>query len=193
MDHAVFHHNWKLVHGRREVETALKDMACAVERMSHPKRPLVLISLLKGGLWTGYQLLFLLEERFPGRFHDIRVGHLGISSYGDQTKPGGIKITHTLDLDVKDLERAIIWIVDDIWDTGKTMETACDRVRRLGGIDIQTCVLVFRCEGAAPDFPHRPNVWGFKYEGKEFFAGCGMGIGEQHRHHPELYVEKSRL
>lgn len=189
----VFEHNWKLEYTRQEVADALRQMCTSMMELSDNTRPLVLIPLLKGGLWAGYHLLFLFEQMYAGRFRDTRIGHMGLSSYGDQRVPGDVKVTHTLDLDVKDLERAVVWVIDDIWDTGNTMKTAHDRIRRLGGIDLQTCVLVYRCSGPAQNPPNGPDVYGFKYEGKEFFAGCGMGIGEQHRHHPELYVEKNRV
>lgn len=178
------------VFSREEVSTALQNMAGSIRRLSCtvPQRPLVLISLLKGGLWTGYQLLNRIQplvEVFP----DIRVGHMGISSYGGGTVPGEVKVTHTLDLSPSDLEGSVVWIVDDIWDSGNTMKVAMDRVKRLGGIDLYTCVLVYRYNGCAPDFPNRPNIWGLKYEGSEFLAGCGMGMGELHRHHPSIFAE----
>lgn len=192
MEQDVFERNWELQYTSQQVQYALQDMTNMIVGSSDQKHPLVLVLLLKGGLWTGYNILNLITTMFSGYFVDIRIGHMGLSSYGDQKVPGDVKVVHTLDLDVKDLEESTIWIIDDIWDTGNTMKTACDRVRRMGGTDLNTGVLVYRCGGQVQTPPNGPNVYGFKYEGEEFFAGCGMGIGEQHRYHPELYIEKSK-
>lgn len=193
MDYQVFNHNWRLAYSSQHVQYALGQMTHAIVRLSNPKHPLVLISLLKGGVWTGYNLLHQITDMFLGRFKDIRIGHMGLSSYGNNKVPEDVKIIYTLDLDISDLEGADIWIIDDIWDTGKTMKTAYDRVRRMGGADLRTCVLVYRRKAAIQDPPNGPHVYGFLHEGDEFFVGCGMGIGEQYRYLPELYVEKNRL
>ncbi len=190
-DKQVFNQNWTILYTQEQVDGALSKLCSAIQYGSDPTKPLVIISLLKGGLWTGYRLLNLLEEKFPGRFPDIRIGHMGLSSYGDSRTPTEVKVVHTLDLDVRDLEKASIWVVDDIWDSGETMKTACDRVRRMGGCNVHTCVLVYRCPGTIPGFPDRPNFWGFQYDGPEFFVGCGMGLGEKYRHHRALYIEKT--
>ncbi len=147
------------------------------------EKPLVLIAVLKGGVWTTYRLLDALSLYYT----DIRVGHMGISSYGNGRKPDQMKVTSTLDLSVEDVQGADVWLVDDIWDTGATMQKAKEIVGLMRPGILKTAVLVRRI-GADPLYHDSPDVAGFRYRDNGFLAGCGMGCGEIHRHHDCVYI-----
>lgn len=184
--------DWAADNGWREVYTSL-DVECALGRMSHairrahtdPVKPLVLVPILKGGLWTAYQLLNRLVS-YVDQCPDIRIGHMGISSYGNDQIPGKMKHTYTLDLDTDDLRGSNVWLIDDIWDTGATLRAAWERIPTVYD-SLSTAVLVVR--GTLETAKHL-DVNGLAYAGSEFLAGCGMGIGELHRHHPSIYAAK---
>lgn len=177
---------WVQLYSSHAVRCALHSMSKDIVASTEPTEPLVLISILKGGLWTAYQLLYHIADE---RQFDIRIGHMGISSYGDGRTPGKMKVVHTLDLDVEDVSGGHVWIIDDIWDTGGTMREAQRRVQLMQPGCIETATLVSRVTHSEKV---GPSVCGFKYEGTGFLVGCGMGIGELDRHHSSIYVEAKR-
>lgn len=149
---------------------------------SDQRKKLVLIAILKGGVWTTYHLLDGLC-RF---YSDIRIGHMGISSYGNGRRPDQMKITSTLDLSVDDVKDANVWLIDDIWDTGQTMTKAKEIVKLMCPCSLNTAVLVHRDNPEGVE--ERPDVRGLRYTGSEFLAGCGMGCGEKNRHLDSIYI-----
>jgi len=180
--------DWQEVYSSFEVTVALGKMSYQIRSgHQHPEIPLVLVPILKGGVWTAYQLLDRLSSHVE-QCPDIRIGHMGISSYGNDRTPGKMKHTSTLDLDTEDFRGADVWIIDDIWDTGDTMGAAFERLSAVIG-SLNTAVLVHRRQFDSLDA--HPTVAGFIYDGPEFLAGCGMGIGELHRHHPSIYAERT--
>jgi hypoxanthine-guanine phosphoribosyltransferase len=183
-----FHDNWTKLYSSLEVQKNLDRMAVEMSLCTPSDKPLTLITILKGGLWTAYHLLYRLAGKYP--HPDIRIGHMGLSSYGNGRVPGEMKVTSTLDLDIKDLQDTYVWLIDDIWHTGQTLEEAKKRIKLMGAEIRGAGVLVFRNQGPSPAW-NGPGVYGFQYGGPEFLAGCGMGIGELHRHHPEIYREKN--
>lgn len=179
-------HLWKLLYSSQEVDEVIsKNMKSKILRFSppNPNRPLVIIAILKGGVWAAYKLLDVLSCYYK----DIRVGHMGISSYGNGRHPDRMKITSTLDLSVEDVQDSEVWIVDDIWDTGATIRKAQDIIKLMKPAYLRTAVLVYRVvPPVAPEYPS-PDVVGFQYRDTGFLAGCGMGYGELYRHFNAIY------
>jgi len=177
--------DWRKLYSSSAVRRAINyDMRSEIMRMSpDQEKTLVLIAILKGGVWTTYRLLDALSHYYK----DIRVGHMGISSYGNGRKPDQMKVTSTLDLSVEDVRRADVWLVDDIWDTGATMLRAKEIVGLMHPDHLNTAVLVRRMS-SDPLFKDRPDVAGFRYQDNKFLAGCGMGCGELNRHFDAIYM-----
>ena len=185
----VPHPEWRTLYDSSKVRRAINyDMRSEVMRISpNQGKTLVLIAILKGGVWTTYRLLDALSLYYE----DIRVGHMGISSYGNGRKPDQMKVTSTLDLSVEDVQGADVWLVDDIWDTGATMLRAKEIVSLMHPESLKTAVLVRRVR-PEPLYQDSPDVAGFRYHDNGFLAGCGMGCGELHRHHDRVYRSKRR-
>lgn len=175
---------WRMLYGASIVRRVINyDMRSAIMDLSpDPKRTLVLIAILKGGVWTSYRLMDALELYYE----DIRIGHMGISSYGNGRRPDQMKITSTLDLSVEDVKDSDVWLVDDIWDTGATMAKAREIVSLMSPASLRSAVLVHRVKESFD--VGAPDVSGFRYNGDSFLAGCGMGCGELNRHFNAIYI-----
>ncbi len=171
--------DWEVLYNQYEVSRAIRKMADRIQHLS-PSQRVVVIAILKGGCWTAYNLVDELSS-----VEDLRIGHLGISSYGTGRKPDQMKITSTLDLSPEDIQGADTWLVDDIYDTGGTMHKAQEVVRRMLPSSLRTATLVWRVPSVDSD---GPSICGFEYHGNRFLAGCGMGCGELYRHYNEIYM-----
>jgi len=188
---------WDQVFSEEDVQNAIGCLSYQI-RTHHPSPevPLVLVPILKGGLWTGYQLLNRLAAHMD-QCPDIRIGHMGISSYGNKQISGPLKITHTLDLDNGDLHDSVVWLIDDIWHTGQTLQVAVDRIQAMNyDGQVRTATLVYRqapTQLAGYTRSVCPDAYGLQYDGDAFLAGCGMGVGkngEEHRQHSSIYAER---
>lgn len=84
--------------------------------------------------------------------------------------------------------RAVL-VVDDICDTGGTLQELTKDLRRLGAAEVRTAVLIKR-EGTQQVFD--PDYVGFSYEGPEWFVGYGMDDCGRWRNLPDIYLLQSR-
>jgi len=177
---------WTMVYNRYQVDLAIHEMASYIICNGDTNAPLVLVTILKGGLWTAYHLLYKIVE--SGHFEDIRIGHMGLSSYGDQRVPREMKVTYTLDLDIQDIQGQNVWLIDDIWHRGTTLQKGRERLLMMNPRSVRTGVLVRRDQASEYS---SPNISGFVFGGQQFLCGCGMGAGEKYRHLPEIYAENN--
>lgn len=180
----MFPPQWEVLYGQQQVKIAIRTIAARMfEDLLDAGHRLVIIAVLKGGCWTVYNLVNELSG-----VEDLRIGHLGISSYGNGRKPDQMKVTSTLDLSIEDVQGADVWLVDDIYDTGATIHKAMEIVRLMQPSSLRTATLVRRVPSVDSC---GPTISGFEYHGSQFLAGCGMGCGELYRHYNQIYVVPS--
>jgi len=174
---------WTILFDHDEVHEAIRRIRLSIIKKDEPKK-LVLIAILKGGLWTAYQIL----RHMSNYVEDVRIGHMGISSYGNGRRPDQMKITSTLDLSIEDVKDENVWVIDDIWDTGATMKKAQEIIGLMNPSHLRTATLVHKVNtNSCGEELSGPDVTGFRYIGNGFLAGCGMGCGELYRHYDEIY------
>jgi len=140
-------------------------------------RDLVIVALLHG------TVLFLadLVRHLP---IPLRLDFLGVSSYRGGTRPGRLEITRDLRLDVGGRE---VLIVDDILDTGRTLEAVTTAVRKFRPKQVRTCVLLDK-----PSRRERPigaDYVGFRIP-DVFVVGYGMDHDERFRNLPFVGVRR---
>ncbi|MCW5557384.1 MAG: hypoxanthine phosphoribosyltransferase [Verrucomicrobiae bacterium] len=140
-------------------------------------RDLVIVALLHG------TVLFLadLVRHLP---IPLRLDFLGVSSYRSGTRPGRLEITRELRLDVGGRD---VLIVDDILDTGRTLEAVTAAVGAFQPKRIRTCVLLDK-----PSRRERPIIAdyvGFRIP-DVFVVGYGMDHDERFRNLPFVGVRR---
>jgi len=143
---------------------------------------LVLITILRGGL------IFLadLSRRLtiPHTFDVV-----GASSYGTHTESSG-QVLITKDVEIK-LHGKDILLVEDIYDTGRTLRVVRDLLQVHGPKSVEVCSLIVKERPRTYEVPIRyvgftiPNV---------FVVGYGLDYNENYRHldcvgvlKPEIY------
>jgi hypoxanthine phosphoribosyltransferase len=141
-------------------------------------KPVTVLAILKGSFIFFADLL----RRLPLR---LQIECLSVSSYEGTQSTGSVRIRQ----DFPDLAGRHILLLDDIFDTGRTLwEVSRAVAERPGVLSVKTCVLLVKkvphCENMAPDF------FGFEIP-NEFVVGYGLDYNELYRNLPYIGTLKS--
>jgi hypoxanthine phosphoribosyltransferase len=140
---------------------------------------LTVIAVLNGGLIFAADLVRQLP--FP-----LRLDYIGLSAYDGERRPttGKVTVERLMRLDVR---RRNVLVVDDILDTGLTLQKIHTLMRGQKPKQLKVCVLleknVPRCVKIKPDFV------GFKIP-NQFVVGYGLDYRENYRNLPYIGVLK---
>jgi hypoxanthine phosphoribosyltransferase len=144
-------------------------------------RELVLIWILHGALLFTADLIRHIT--IPTKIDCIRV-----SSYRGTTKPvTEPRIVKNLSLDI---EGQCVLLVDDIFDTGKTLQRVVKELEQYRPSSIETCVLLDKQTDR--HILDTPDYVGFKIEDL-FVVGYGLDFAERYRHLSYIGVLKPEL
>ncbi len=136
------------------------------------QRPLTVIGVLTGSVVLVADLIRLLEM-------PLRVGVVQASSYrGATTSPGELVINSELMPDIQDRD---VLLVDDIFDTGNTLEGLTTRMCEMGAKSVRSIVLL-RKEGRQ-EVSLEPDYVGFSIP-DEFVVGYGLDYQDAYRNLP---------
>jgi hypoxanthine phosphoribosyltransferase len=144
-------------------------------------RPILLVGILRGAL------VFMsdLARRFP---MPVEYDLISISSYGNGTAPGAVRL-------VKDLEKPIdgrdVLIIEDIIDTGFTIEYLKRSFAARNPASIRVCTLVDKV--VRREKPVEIDYVGFTLEDDAFVVGYGMDYAELYRNLPFIGILKAEF
>jgi hypoxanthine phosphoribosyltransferase len=163
-----------------EVLLTEEELAAGIARLSDEvrrtvgRRPLTVVGVLTGSI----VLIADLIRRLEG---PVTVSMVWASSYrGTATSPGSLELR--LDL-LPDLAGHDVLLVDDIFDTGRTLAALVDELRRRGAASVRSLVLL-RKAGRA-EVAIEPDFVGFEIPDK-FVVGYGLDFDGGLRHLPYL-------
>ncbi|WP_297635801.1 hypoxanthine phosphoribosyltransferase [uncultured Clostridium sp.] len=136
---------------------------------------LYVLSLLRGSFVFAADLVRCIDTK-------AKIGFMTTSSYGDSEESSGrVKIVN----DIPDnIEGYDVLIVDDIVDSGITMNFVVEHVKKLGANSVKTCVLL--------DKPSRrqvkisPDYCCFPIDDL-FVVGYGLNYGDYYRNVPYVF------
>ena len=136
------------------------------------EKEILLITLLDGAIVFTADLIRNLS--IP-----LRLDCLRVSSYGDSTDPETApRILSSLKSDVRDRE---ILLVDDILDTGNTMQKVHDEVMARQPASVHSCVFLDKPDRRENDF--KADWVGFSIP-DEFVVGYGLDYAGRYRQLP---------
>lgn len=113
--------------------------------------------------------------------------YMDISSYNGTNSTGNIKILYDAQVDVEGKD---IIIVDDILDTGRTLQKVVDLFQHRKAKSIRLCVLLDKPEGRKVDIK-ADYVGGLVPN--EFVVGYGLDYNEMYRNLPYIGVLKEEI
>lgn len=164
----------------RRIQDRIKELAHQITTDYSNKQP-VIISILKGGF-------VFMADLVRSITIPIEIDFLAISSYGSGTSSSGIvKIKKDIDLDISGRD---VIIVEDIVDSGLSLQYIRDYISKHKPASIKVCVLLDK-----PD-AHKIEVK-FEYVGfdigTEFVVGYGLDYNEKYRNLPYIGILKEEI
>jgi hypoxanthine phosphoribosyltransferase len=138
--------------------------------------PMTIVGVLTGCIMFLADLVRRLDLQ-------LRIDLIQASSYrGPVTTPGAVQISPELAPDVRGRH---VLLVDDILDTGQTLNYVLKRLEELGAASVKVAVLL-RKQGRQ-QVPLEPDYCGFDIPDK-FVVGYGLDFNDEYRHLPHVAV-----
>ncbi|QDV24709.1 hypoxanthine phosphoribosyltransferase [Aureliella helgolandensis] len=159
-------------------ENQLRDGVAAMSAeiaARYGTEPLTIVAVMTGSL-------VLLADLIRQLSMPVRVSLIQASSYRGGTESGSLWIRDDMMLDVKDRD---VLVVDDIFDTGKTLEAVMECIAEMQPLSLSSAVLLHKKErqqvSLVPDFVafNIPD---------EFVVGYGLDYQDLYRNLPFLAV-----
>jgi len=158
-----------------ELQKRVAELGEQISR-DYAGRPLLLVGVLKGAV-------FFLSDLM--RFIDIpvEVDFMAVASYGSATDSSGVvRILKDLDAAIEDRD---VLIVEDIVDSGLTLQYLLRNLGSRNPRTLEVCALLTKPERRKVDLPTR--YIGFEIPDK-FVVGYGLDYAERHRNLPFVAV-----
>ena len=156
----------------KKIKQKVIELATKINKDYEKTENLILIGILRGSV-------ILLADLVRNITFDAKIDFMEVSSYSDSmTSSLNIRILKDLEEDIEDKN---ILIVEDIIDTGLTLEKICDVLSSRKPKSIKICTLL--------DKPNRRKIKinvdyvGFSIP-DEFVVGYGMDFAQKHRNLP---------
>lgn len=117
----------------------------------------------------------------------LKLDFIGVSSYGAGTTSGETILTKQTSADVRGRD---VLVVDDILDTGKTLDRVTLHLRQFKPRRLRTCVLLDK--KARRQIKIKADYTGFQIP-NEFVVGYGLDFAERYRNLPFIGVLKPEI
>ena len=158
-----------------QISERLDELANSINH-DYQGRTVDVICILKGSLIFAADLIRRLT--FPLRLHFIQV-----RSYTTGTESSGTVHLHFTS--TFELEKCDILLLEDIVDTGITLQFVLEHLRLKGAQSLKTCVLLDKPSRRKVDL--RPDYAGFEIEDR-FVVGYGLDLNEFGRNMPYVAI-----
>lgn len=158
-----------------ELANRVQQLAAEISR-DYVGKDLVLIGVLKGAIFFVADLMRALTLQ-------CEVDFMAISSYGSSTKSSGV-VRILKDLDAV-IEGRHVLIVEDIVDSGLTLQYLLRNLAGRGPASLEVCALLIKPVNRQADVNLR--YVGFEIEDK-FVIGYGLDHAERYRNLPFVAV-----
>jgi len=163
-----------------QIREKTKELGRRIAQDYEGKNPL-LICVLKGGLMFLADLM--REIHMP-----LEIDFMAVSSYGDATESSGV-VRILMDLE-RNIRGRHVLIVEDIIDTGRTLNYIIENLHTRGPASIKVCTLLDKPARRLLDIPL--DYVGFEIPDR-FVIGYGLDFGEIYRNLPFVGVLKPEL
>ncbi|MCB2156164.1 hypoxanthine phosphoribosyltransferase [bacterium] len=183
-DNPLLNHMTEILYSQADIERRVRELGLQITD-DYKDRQLVLVGILRGAL------VFLSDlSRAIPLPHSWDM--CGASSYaGGTSSQGYVQITKDVELDLRDKD---VIVVEDIYDSGRTLRAICDLLRVHQPATIEVCAFLYKRK------VKRANEISVKYRGFEiddqFVVGYGLDYNEYYRNlscigvlDPKIYSE----
>jgi len=158
----------------KQIQARVHEIGSEITRDYDGKRP-ILIGILNGAF-------MFLSDLMKSLRMDCEVDFMKLSSYGAEMITSGV--VRELKKTDADLEGRHVLIVEDIVDTGLSMQYILDKMREHAPASLRTVTLLHKFEATEVDVPL--DYVGFRIKNR-FVVGYGLDYGQVGRNLPDIY------
>ncbi|MDE5934080.1 MAG: hypoxanthine phosphoribosyltransferase [Lachnospiraceae bacterium] len=160
-----------------EVNARIRQIGEQISR-DYEGKELHLICILKGASFFTCELAKRITV-------PVSLDFMSVSSYGKSSESSGVvKIVKDLD---EPLEGKHVLVVEDIVDTGRTLDYLLSLMRSRGAADVKLCALLDKPDRRVVDV--KADYTGFQIP-DEFVVGYGLDYAQRYRNLPYIGVVK---
>ncbi len=157
-----------------QISKRISEVGTEVSKYYEGKN-LYVLSLLRGSFIFAADLVRKITV-------PTKIGFMTTSSYGhNEQSSGNVKIVNDIPDDIKGYD---VLVVDDIVDSGITMQYVMEHVKSLGAKSVNCCVLLDKPERRKVDI--KPGFCCFEIE-DVFVVGYGLNYGDYYRNIPYVF------
>ncbi len=163
----------RIVFSEDEIARRVRQLACEIDAFYPPEAKLLVIGLLKGAYMFVSDLVRAIHRP------NLQVDFLVAALYGEGTDASG-EVELVRDIVAPVAGRHVL-LVEDVVDTGKTLNRIGDLLVGKSPESLEVCALL-----------HKKTATGLRYEPRwvgfdapsEWLVGYGLDLGERYRHLP---------
>ncbi len=174
--------NFRLQYSQEQILSRVKELGAEIDEWCksvwrESRTDVVAIPVLRGGVY-----FFADLSRHIGS--SIEIAPVKTSAYDAGTNAAK-EVTVDQFADPVQIKGRVVLVVDDVCDSGRTLEQLEKSLLERGAREVRTVVLVRRL---LPRPTFVPCWVGLEYSGPEWFVGYGMDDNERYRNLPDVYV-----
>ncbi|MEF3694224.1 MAG: hypoxanthine phosphoribosyltransferase [Candidatus Cloacimonadota bacterium] len=163
-----------------KIQTRIREIGCQISAEYAGKVP-VFIGILKGGF-------IFLSDLVRSTSIPLELDFLAVSSYGAGTvSTGTVKIQKDIEIDLTGRD---VIIVEDIVDSGLTLQYIREYLEKHNPSSVKICVLLDKPEAHKIEVTY--DYVGFNIS-NEFVVGYGLDFAERYRNLPYIGILKEEL
>ncbi|TJX15573.1 hypoxanthine phosphoribosyltransferase [Tissierella creatinini] len=167
----------EVIVSEQDIAKRIKELGQVITK-DYKDKDLVVIGILKGAV-------IFMSELVKNIKLPIIMDFMAVSSYGKSTiSTGEVRIIKDLDFSVEGKD---LLIVEDIIDTGLTLNYLTDILKKRGANSVKICTLLDKPERRSVEV--KVDYLGFEIP-DEFVIGYGLDYAEQYRNLPYVGVLK---
>jgi len=164
----------KLIFSQQEIANKVRELGQVITKDYRGKKP-VLVGILNGAFIFMADLVRAID--LP-----IELDFIRVASYGSNTVSSGtISLTKDVELPVEDKD---ILLVEDIIDTGRTLQSLIKHFEKKKPASLKICTLIDKKERREVDI--EADYFCFKVR-EGFLVGYGLDYAQHHRHYSAIY------
>lgn len=157
-----------------EIKSKVSELGKLITN-DYKSKKLYVLSLLRGSFIYAADLVRVIDT-------DAKIGFMTTSSYGhSESSSGKVKVVNDISDDITGYD---VLIVDDIVDTGITMEFVVNYIKGKGAKSVKTCVLLDKPSRRKVDI--KPDYCCFEIP-DVFVVGYGLNYGDYYRNVPYVF------
>ena len=167
-----------------KIKERVSELAKEISR-DYKNKELLIIGILKGSFIFASDLIRLLDLNEILKVH---IDFLKVSSYKDTKSTGKIQVIQDM---AEDIHKKHVLIIEDIVDTGLTVQKIIKDLQEQNPESIEICTLLNKPS-------KRKNSFYIKYKGFDiedlFVVGYGLDYNQEYRNFPEIRIfEEKKL